>query len=51
LRLSYLPGSFETELTGRVVRQTEGGFAIQFVDLEEEHVALLERMLPLGSTR
>jgi hypothetical protein len=50
LRSSYYPGSFGVELKGDVVRHTETGFAVQFVQLGSPQVDLLRRILPAGAT-
>jgi hypothetical protein len=47
VRSSFFPGSFEAELPGYVVRETElGGFAIRWVHLGERERRILERALP-----
>jgi hypothetical protein len=47
VRSSFFPGSFEAELPGYVVRETElGGFAIRWVNLGERERGLLKRVLP-----
>lgn len=46
LRASFYPGSFDTVLSGEVVRHTEAGFAVQFVDLGSPQKALLASALP-----
>jgi hypothetical protein len=46
LRSSFFPGSFDVELTGDVVRHTESGFAVQFVELGAPQIEFLRRVLP-----
>jgi hypothetical protein len=46
LRSSFFPGSFDVELRGDVVRHTESGFAVQFVDLGAAQIDFLRRVLP-----
>jgi hypothetical protein len=46
LRSSFFPGSFEVELKGDVVRHTETGFAVQFVDLGAPEIEFLRAVLP-----
>ncbi len=48
LRFSFFLGSFETPFRGKVVRQAEEGFAIQFASLEEAELEILRRALPPG---
>ena len=47
LRCSFYMGSFGVELTGRVVRQTDTGFALQFLELGADQRALLDRLTRL----
>jgi hypothetical protein len=46
LRSSFFPGSFDVVLQGDVVRHTETGFAVQFVELGRTQVEFLRRILP-----
>ena len=46
MRCSFFVGSFDVELKGNVVRQTETGFAVQFLDLGTDQLRLLESILP-----
>ncbi len=46
IRSSFFPGSFEIELTAVVVRVTETGFAVRFVDLGPRQRELLSAVLP-----
>ena len=46
IRASYFAGSSEVTLHGRVVRHTEGGFAVQFENLPFEAQELLNQILP-----
>ncbi len=41
MRFSILPGTFATEFSGRIVRKTTDGFAVQFLDLEARHLRIL----------
>lgn len=50
LRFSFFPGSFEIEFQGTVVRHSEEGFAVQFVELDEHQLELLHRALPPSAT-
>jgi hypothetical protein len=50
LRSSFFPGSFEVELKADVVRYTETGFAVKFVELGEPQVEFLRRILPVSGT-
>ena len=51
LRPSLFPGSYETELTADVVRETHrGGFAVRFMNLDESQLRLLNRALPSSSS-
>ena len=47
LRFSFFVGSFDTVFRGSVVRQTEDGFAVQFVDMGETQLEVLTRILRL----
>ncbi len=42
----FFVGSFDVELKGSVVRQTETGFALQFLDLGTGQLRLLDALLP-----
>jgi hypothetical protein len=44
LRCSIFVGSFDIELAGEIVRNTDGGFAVEFVDLGRSQVELLRRI-------
>ncbi len=44
LRCSLFVGSFDIELAGEIVRNTDGGFAVRFVDLGPRQMDLLRRM-------
>ena len=46
LRSSFFPGSFDIELRGDVVRHTETGFAVRFVELDAPQIDFLRRVLP-----
>lgn len=46
LRFSFFAGSFDTPLSGRVVRHTGEGFAVAFTALEPAQLDLLQRALP-----
>ena len=46
LRSSFFPGSFDIELRADVVRHTETGFAVQFVELDAPQIDFLRRVLP-----
>jgi hypothetical protein len=46
LRSSFFPGSFDIELRADVVRHTETGFAVQFVELGAPQIDFLRRVLP-----
>jgi hypothetical protein len=46
---SFFPGSTSVALPARVVRHTEAGFGVAFVDLQDEHVQLLRQALPDGA--
>ena len=48
LRFSFFLGSFETPFRGKVVRQAEEGFAIQFAGLEESEREILRTALSPG---
>ena len=48
LHASFFPGSFDVELMGSVVRQTDGGFAVRFVDVGPLQAELLHLALPRG---
>ena len=45
LRFSFFMGSFGTEFRGTVVRHTEDGFAVQFSEMNEAQLEVLQ-MLP-----
>ncbi len=47
LRFSFFMGSFDTVFRGTVVRQTEDGFAVQFVDMGETQLEVLTKILRL----
>ena len=47
LRFSFFAGSFGTEFRGTVVRHTEDGFAVQFVDMGETQLEVLQRTFQL----
>ena len=52
LRFSFFVGSFDTEFQGTVIRHTEGGFAVQFGDMDPVQAEVLRRIIrlaPLGS--
>ena len=49
LRFSFFAGSYETPLTGNVVRLTERGFAVQFSELDRSQQRLLRSALPRGA--
>ncbi len=52
LRFSFFIGSFDTVFHGTVIRHTEGGFAVQFADMDPVQLDVLRRILrlsPLGS--
>ena len=46
LRSSFFPGSFDVELMGEVVRHTEAGFAMRFIDVGPLQRELLHLVLP-----
>lgn len=46
MRASFFLGSFDVELKGSVVRHTETGFAVQFLELGTDQVGLLRSILP-----
>ena len=46
LRFSFFSGSFDTVFRGTVVRHTEDGFAVQFVDMGEAQLEVLRRIAP-----
>ena len=45
LRCSFSVGSFGVELTGRVVRQTDTGFVLQFQELGADQLAVIDRVI------
>ena len=45
MRFSFFAGSFETVFRGIVIRQTEDGFAVQFVDMSEAQLEILRKVL------
>ena len=47
LWFSFFEGSFDTVFRGTVVRHTEDGFAVQFVDMGEAQIAVLQRTFRL----
>jgi len=47
MRFSFFAGSFDTEFQGSVVRHTDDGFAVQFVDMGEAQLEVLRRILRL----
>jgi hypothetical protein len=47
LRASYFPGSVEVALSGEVVRLTERGFALKFIDLTPVAERTISRILPV----
>ena len=47
MRFSFFAGSFDTEFQGSVVRHTEDGFAVQFVDMGETQLEVLRKILRL----
>ena len=46
LRISLYPGSFDVEFRAHVVRQTDRGFEVQFVDPTPEQKKVLSACLP-----
>ena len=48
LRSSFYPGSMEIPLRSEVVRETEDGFAVRFIDLGEREETLLRTALPIA---
>ena len=49
LRFSFFAGSYETPFAGRVVRLTDRGFAVEFVELDSTQHQLLHNALPRGA--
>ncbi len=47
MRFSFFVGSFDTLFQGTVVRHTEDGFAVQFVDMGETQLEVLRKILRL----
>ncbi len=47
LRFSFFVGSFDIVFLGTVVRHTEDGFAVEFVDMGQAQLEALGRILPL----
>ncbi len=47
MRFSFFIGSFDTVFWGIVVRHTEDGFAVEFVDMGESQLAVLRKILGL----
>ncbi len=45
LRVSAYPGSFGSELSAEVVRETEDGFAVHFLDLAPVNELMLHRII------
>ncbi len=45
LRCSFSAGSFGVELAGRVVRQTDTGFVLQFQELGADQLAVIDRVI------
>ncbi len=43
LRFSLFVDSFSTVFNGEVVRETQDGFAVRFLDLEAPHLEILKR--------
>ena len=50
MRFSFFMGSFDTVFRGTVVRHTEDGFAVQFVDMGDAQREVLRRSLHLSSS-
>ena len=48
LQPSYYPGSSEVELWAEVVRTTDTGFAVRFINLGSSALELLRSVLPPG---
>lgn len=46
---SFFPGSTSVAIPARVVRHTETGFGVTFIDLQDEHFQLLRQALPDGA--
>jgi hypothetical protein len=46
LRASYFPGSIEVPIESKVVRTTESGFAVRFVNLTPRVAQLIGHILP-----
>ena len=46
LRFSFFAGSFDTVFRGSVVRHTDAGFAVRFVDMGDAQLEVLRRSLP-----
>ena len=46
MRFSFFIGSFGTVFQGTVVRHTEDGFAVQFIDMDEAQLEVLRKILP-----
>jgi hypothetical protein len=49
LWFSFFPGSTQVAIPARVVRHTDSGFGVSFIDLQEEHFYLLRQALPDGA--
>ena len=47
MRFSFFAGAFDTVFWGSVVRQTDDGFAVQFVDMGETQLEVLRKILRL----
>ena len=47
LRFSFFEGSFDTEFRGTVIRHTKDGFAVQFGDMGETQLEVLQRTFQL----
>jgi hypothetical protein len=46
---SFFPGSTSVAVPARVVRHTDSGFGVTFIDLQDEHFHLLRQALPDGA--
>ena len=51
MRFSFFLSSFETKFSGNVVRHTDGGFAVQFGEMDEARREVLQRAFLPGQER
>ena len=50
IHASFFPGSFEVELPAEVVRETDEGFSVRFIELQERELSMLKAALPAAAT-